>query len=383
MKAVHFGAGNIGRGFIGDLLHNSGYHITFVEVSQKIVDSLNATNSYDIYFLDKGYEKKTITNVNAISPVTNPDEVISSIVTADLITTSVWADNLPKISAILAKGLKERKLKGMPKVNVLACENALYASDRLRNDVLKHTDIITEAELDAIACFANISVDRLALTNIRDGVEYLDIDTMFELVIEQNRLVDTKSEPIKGADYTDNLTMYLERKLYICNCGHAAAGYLGFIKGYQYVQQAFADKEIFEEVKGMMYESADALIKKFGFDFDELDKFIKKNIKRFTINVVQDDIKRVCRSPIRKLDKTDRLVAPCESYESLVGEVKYLPKAIAAVFLFKNAEDVQAVELQDYISANGIEKSITHFTGLKHGSSIFTKVLTEFNKFTH
>ncbi|WP_154064740.1 mannitol-1-phosphate 5-dehydrogenase [Klebsiella variicola] len=383
MKAVHFGAGNIGRGFIGDLLHDSGYHITFVEVGQKIVDSLNTTNSYDIYFLDKGYEKKTITNVCAISPVSHPEEVVKSVVGADLITTSVWADNLPKISAILAKGLKERKLKGMPKVNVLACENALYASDRLRNEVLKHTDIITEAELDAIACFANVSVDRLALTNVRDGVEYLDIDTMFELVIEQNRLVDTKSEPIKGADYTDNLTMYLERKLYICNCGHAAAGYLGFIKGYQYVQQSFADKDIFEDVKGMMYESADALIKKFGFEFDELDHFIKKNIKRFTMDVVQDDTKRVCRSPIRKLDKTDRLVAPCEAYESLVGEVKYLPKAIAAVFLFKNSDDAQAVELQDYISANGIEKSITHFTGLEQGSAIFAKVLAEFNKFNH
>lgn len=71
-----------------------------------------------------------------------------------------------------------------------------------------------------------------------------------------------------------------------------------------------------------MYESADALIKKFGFEFDELDYFIKKNIKRFTMDVVQDDTKRVCRSPIRKLDKTDRLVAPCEAYESLVGEVK-------------------------------------------------------------
>ncbi|EAO9613459.1 mannitol-1-phosphate 5-dehydrogenase [Salmonella enterica] len=383
MKAVHFGAGNIGRGFIGDLLHNSGYHITFVEVGQKVVDSLNATNSYDIYFLDKGYEKKTITNVNAVSPVTSPDDVVASVVAADLITTSVWADNLPKISAILAKGLKARKLKGMPKVNVLACENALYASDRLRNEVLKHTDIITEAELDAIACFANVSVDRLALTNVREGVEYLDIDTMFELVIEQNRLVDTKSEPIKGADYTDNLTMYLERKLYICNCGHAAAGYLGFIKGYQYVQQAFADKAIFEDVKGMMYESADALIRKFGFEFDELDYFIKKNIKRFTMDVVQDDIKRVCRSPVRKLDKTDRLVAPCESYESLVGEVKYLPKAIAAVFMFKNSEDVQAVELQDYISAHGIENAISHFTGLENGSSIFNKVLAEFKKFNH
>lgn len=265
-------------------------------------------------------------------------------------------------------------------MNVLACENALYASDRLKNEILKHSNIISENELNEIACFANTSVDRLALTNTRDGDQYLDIDSYFELVIEQNKLADPTSEPIKGADYTDNLTMYLERKLYICNCGHAAAGYLGFIKGYKYVQEAFADPELYDLVSSIMLESAKALIEKFGFKSEELQAFIDKNMKRFTLDIVKDDIKRVCRSPIRKLDVTDRLVAPCLSYEKLVGNVTYLPKAIASVFLFENSEDSQAVELQDYIEKHGIENSISHFTGLENGSVIFGKVLAEYKE---
>ena len=40
-KAVQFGAGNIGRGFIGALLSQSGYHVVFADVVDKIIDKIN------------------------------------------------------------------------------------------------------------------------------------------------------------------------------------------------------------------------------------------------------------------------------------------------------------------------------------------------------
>ena len=48
MKAVMYGAGNIGRGFIGSLLSQSGYAVTFVDISQMIVENLNQNHSYPI-----------------------------------------------------------------------------------------------------------------------------------------------------------------------------------------------------------------------------------------------------------------------------------------------------------------------------------------------
>lgn len=64
MKAVHFGAGNIGRGFIGELLYESGFSTTFVDVVKATVDYINETNSYEMYIIDNN-EKKVIKNVKA------------------------------------------------------------------------------------------------------------------------------------------------------------------------------------------------------------------------------------------------------------------------------------------------------------------------------
>lgn len=379
-KAVHFGAGNIGRGFIGELLHDSGFEITFVEVGQEIVDRINETHSYDLYIINRNYEKKTIDHVKAYSPITDEAKVIDEIVGADIITTSVWADNLPKIANTLAKGLKKRLALNGGKVNVLACENAFFATDLLKKALAECAEKMTEEEINKIGGFANTSVDRIALHSIRDGVSVPEIDEAFELVIEKNNLVDPSAEPIKGADYAENLDMYLERKLYMVNSGHAAAAYLGWLNGCKTVQEALKVPMIMDEVVGTMREAAKVLVKKFGFSEESLQKFIEKNIKRFTFPAIQDDVFRVGRAPIRKLDEKDRLVGPARQAVIYGYEIQHLSKAIAAAFLFEHQEDEQAVEIQNFIKANGIQAAITHFTKVAPGSVLFNAILAQYEE---
>lgn len=379
MKAVHFGAGNIGRGFIGELLHDSGFEITFVEVGAQIVEQINKTHSYDLYIINNNYEKKTIDNVKAFSPITDEAAVIDEIVQADIITTSVWADNLPKIANTMAKGLKKRLAVNGKKVNIMACENAFFATNLLKKALLSCSEKMTEIEMDQIGCFANVSVDRIALQGIRDGVNVPEIDAAFELVIEKNKLVDPAAEPIKGADYVDNLDMYLERKLYMVNSGHAAAAYLGFIYGCDTVQTALKNPMIFAEVVGTMKEASKVLVKKFGFTQESLDKFIEKNIKRFTFPAIQDDIFRVGRAPVRKLDETDRLVGPAKQAAEYGFPTLHLAKAIAAAFLFENKEDEQAVEINLFVKEHTIDEAITHFTKIMPNTALFEAILENYN----
>jgi len=48
MKAVHFGAGNIGRGFVGLLLHEGGYELVFSDVAAPLVDAINGVSEYTV-----------------------------------------------------------------------------------------------------------------------------------------------------------------------------------------------------------------------------------------------------------------------------------------------------------------------------------------------
>ena len=255
MKAVHFGAGKIGRGFIADLLHDTGYEITFVDVNEKLNEELNKYHNYYLYVIEEDYKRKEIDKVSALSPITQKDDVTQAIVDADLVTTAVLADNFPKIAANVAAGLKTRLNAGKEKVNVIPCENALFCGDMLKAEVVK-TGIITEEEIDQIATIPNTAVDRMVFGTDRDGRDGIEIGKDYELAIEVDKLKDSSNLPIKGAEYTDNLQKYLERKLYTINCGHAWSGYMAHLMGYDIIQDYFASEENVEMTRNVMLEVA-------------------------------------------------------------------------------------------------------------------------------
>ena len=237
-KAVHFGAGKIGRGFIAELLHDSGYEIVFGDVVDALVDIVNKEHQYPLFLIDHDYEEKIIDHVVAYSNIKEPEKIIDAICDAEVITTSVMATNLPKIAPLLTQGLKKRLEQGKGKTTVMACENAIMGTDILKKAMIE-TGILTAEQIDEIAVYPNTAVDRMVFGGVHNGKEGIEIGDAFELAIERGKLIDPDSEPIKGAEYVDDLMMYLQRKIYIINCGHAIAGYYGqAIKGYEIVQDA-------------------------------------------------------------------------------------------------------------------------------------------------
>src|SRR6185437_12933580 len=97
MIAVHFGAGNIGRGFIGSLLYESGYETCFVDVNAELVNLLNEKQQYRVRLADASHEEQLVKNVRAINSATDADQVIEAIAGADIVTAAVGPAILPHI----------------------------------------------------------------------------------------------------------------------------------------------------------------------------------------------------------------------------------------------------------------------------------------------
>lgn len=378
MKAVHFGAGKIGRGFIAELLHDTGYEIVFVDVNEAVNKELNQYHNYYLYVIEEEYKRKEIDKVSALSPITQPEEVAEAIVEADLVTTAVLADNFPKIAKNMAQGLKARLEAGKERINVIPCENAILCGDMLKKEILA-TGILTEEELDRVAAVPNTAVDRMVFGTDRDGRDGIEIGRDHELVIEKDKLTDPEKEPIKGAEYTDNLQKFLERKLYVINCGHAWSGYMAHLMGYEIIQDYFAKEENVEMTKNVMMEVAALIEKKHGFTQKEMEEYVQFALNRFLTPGITDTVERISRAPIRKLGANDRLVGPASQCEEMGLPNHLLLKGIAAAFLFDVKTDEQSVELLAYVNENGIEKAIPHFTGIKEDSRMFGEIVKNYN----
>ncbi|MCQ7056777.1 mannitol-1-phosphate 5-dehydrogenase, partial [Clostridioides difficile] len=89
MLDVHFGAGNIGRGFIGETLADNGFKITFVDVNDTLIDELNKRNGYTIELAAEGQKHIEVHDVKGINNGKDPKAVAEEIAQADMVTTAI------------------------------------------------------------------------------------------------------------------------------------------------------------------------------------------------------------------------------------------------------------------------------------------------------
>ncbi|KAH8823636.1 mannitol-1-phosphate 5-dehydrogenase [Flagelloscypha sp. PMI_526] len=351
-RALHFGAGNIGRGFIGPLLSESGYTVTFADIDEHTIDLLNTAHHYSLEIVSEKHTTEIVRHVEGV--ISTSPEVVEfigrvGVGSLDLITTSVGPAVLPRLAGSIAAGLEARMLADGAQLNVIACENLIGATDKLAEAVL--------SKLSAKARrWANCAVDRIVPSyETPEGASDLDVgvEPFFEWTVDESPLKGNLSIP--GMHLVSNLPFYIERKLYTLNCGHASLAYLGFIRGHETIYDAMHDDELRTIVEHALRESGQALTKKYDEDPKEHVEYIKVILERFSNPVLKDSVRRIGRDPLRKLQPDDRLVGPTNMLREFGLPRDNLLICIAAALHFHVDEDEASVELQKMIHEKGVE----------------------------
>ena len=359
-SAVHFGAGNIGRGFIGLLLHQAGFRVTFVDVNAATVDAINGRGCYRVQFAAPGTTPIVVGEIDAVHAA-DAAAVTRAVAAADLVTTAVGPSILRHIAPAIAAGLAARE-PGRPAAAVIACENLIGASDLLGRLVREALPPGTVPP----AVFANCAVDRIVPLQSPDPIDPLavTVEPFCEWVIDAAGFTTQPAPVLPGAMFVADLQPYIERKLFTVNTGHAALAYLGYLDGCRFIHEAMARPEIRAVATGALHESGAGLTFRHRFNRREHEDYIKKILARFANALLPDEVVRVARSPLRKLGAAERLVAPARYALAAGVQPDSLARVIAATLRFDFAGDPEAVSLQAWLRDNGPAATLTRCTGL-------------------
>ena len=367
MKAVHFGAGNIGRGFIGVLLHEAGFSLTFLDVNQKVVDQLNANTNFRVIETGLGAVSHLVSNYSALNSQTQQEEAALAIAEADIVTTSVGVSVLKRIAPLLAEGLG-RRTSNKPLI-VMACENAIGASDLL----LREVESISPPNA-AKAIFANTAVDRIVPPQRNPDSLDVVVEAFSEWIIDSSKL-GLETPTIESAKFVENLEPFIERKLFTVNTGHATLAYAGQRAGLSTIVQAMNDKNVKTLLDGVLAETSRVLVSRHGFDPGQHAKYVAKTMERFSNPDLDDPVVRVGREPRRKLARHDRFIGPA-AYLAELGEIpEALLLAVEAALLFTDESDPDVAKLHIQLQELQPQEFVREVMGIE-GSHPLAEQLT-------
>ncbi len=334
--AVHFGAGNIGRGFVAPFLRQSGYEVVFADVSEELIGALQRQPSYRVHEVGPGGRELVIDGYRALDSRAHPEAVADEIAGADIVTTAVGVRILPFVAPLVAAGLARRPADAAPLV-VIACENAIGGTGILAEAVRGLGGAMERA------VWADCAIDRI-VPEQHGGLD-VTLEAFWEWAVDRTPFAG--AEPaLAGVHWVDDLEPYIERKLFTVNTGHASAAYLGYLRGIPTIAEALAVPEVEAEVRAVLGETSALLVDKHDFAPEEQRAYLETTLARIADPELPDSCVRVGRAPLRKIGRHDRFIEPAAQLAERGEHVAHLLTALGAALRFDAPDDPEAVELQ-------------------------------------
>jgi mannitol-1-phosphate 5-dehydrogenase len=343
-KIVIFGAGKIGRSFIGQLFGSSGYKIIFIDVDPVIISLLNERNSYRVVIKGEKEEEIIVRQVQAISAL-DRQSVIDAVATAGIAAVSVGKNALEKVLPVIASGLEKRYNDNPDNpLDIILAENMRSAADFTREQLIKN--LAPGFPLDSYVGLIETSIGKMVpimpLTEAEKDPLMVFAEPYNTLILDRKGFKSSIPD-VSGLAPKNNIKAWVDRKAFIHNLGHATAAYYGYFKHPEaiYMYEALNDEKILRFTRDVMLQSASILRVVYPGDYTDadLEDHIDDLLFRFRNKALQDTIFRVGQDLSRKLGSDDRFMGSI--HLAVINNMPYdlIIKAMSYGFFFRARDE--------------------------------------------
>lgn len=368
-KLVLFGAGKIGRSFIGQLFSSGGYEVVFIDVFKPVIDELNLRRGYNIFI--KGEVESVIHIQNVRGVFANDEEkVIEEISTAEILGISVGLNGIKSTIPLIANGLIKRfKIYSALPLDIIIAENIRNAATFMRNELLKYLpeDYPIQDRVGLIETSIGKMVPIMLTRDMEADILQVFAEPYNTLILDKQAFKN-QIPKIEGLAPKENMKAWVDRKLFIHNLGHSAAAYLGYLYSptSTYLYEVLADKMLRKTVRDTMLQAADILLKKYPEEFtiESLTDHIDDLLKRFQNKALGDTLFRVGCDLQRKLGAEDRLAGAIHLARELRLPYDLILNTLVCALHFRATDEFGKMlpSDQEFITTykNGIEDMLTN-----------------------
>ena len=372
-KAVIYGGGNIGRGFIGVLMSQSGYSVAVINRKEEVYKKLQEDGCYPVrYVSNDGNRDIIVQNVTGING-NDPEAVAEAIAECDIMSTSLGARAIAAVIPNLVAGIRRRWALGRGPLNIIICENINDANKVVEGMIKEQLTEEEKLRFDETVGLVEASIGRMVPVQTD---EMKDGDPL-RICVEEYGFLPVDLAAFKGeVPQVENMVpfspfdFHVKRKLFIHNMGHATCAYLGNTLGLSYIYEAMDVPVIRLIAHNAMLESAMALSKKYGVELSQIQLHIADLLYRFTNAALKDTCERVGGDPARKLSPADRMIgSSLTALEQGITPVYISVGSAAAVMRYiKESETLEQ-------SLESAQKVLTEVSGLEEGSALAGMIL--------
>jgi mannitol-1-phosphate 5-dehydrogenase len=364
-QIVIFGAGKIGRSFIGQLFGCSSYEVIFIDVDPAIIVGLNQQGNYRVVIKGEKEGEIIVPNVQAIS-AREKEKVVEAVSTAGILAVSVGKNVLEKIIPDIASGLIQRNWNnpGVP-LDIILAENMRSAADFVRERL--KDNLPDNFPLEDMVGLVETSIGKMVPIIPQAELEKDPLVVFAEpyntLIVDRKGFKSAIPE-IKGLAPKENIKAWVDRKAFIHNLGHATAAYYGYAlhPDAVYMYEVLEDSEVLRFTRAVMLQSAAILRIAYPDDFSvsDLEAHIDDLISRFRNKALQDTIFRVGQDLPRKLGADDRFMGAVHLAMQYRMPYDLILEAMSFGLFFKAADESGNVFLADSSLMDALKNNFDH-----------------------